>query len=65
MRRERKREREVEKEKGEGGREGERAGQWLVDILPRPKPQTDREKERGMREDKSKGKKIPHFYFFS
>lgn len=38
--------RESERERGKGGRERERAGQWLVDILPGPKPQTDREKER-------------------
>lgn len=41
------RERVVEGERGgKGGRESERAGQWLVDILPGPKLQTDREKER-------------------
>lgn len=37
------REREVERERRGGGRE--RAGQRLVDILPGPKPQTDRERE--------------------
>lgn len=36
------REREVERERSGGG--SERAGQWLVDILPGPKPQTDRER---------------------
>ena len=67
MRREGERWREKEGEKGkggrEGGREGERAGQWLVDILPGPKPQTDREKERGMGEDRRKGDRKSSFLF--
>ena len=51
------REREVEGERGgEGGRVSERAGQWLVDILPGLKPQTDREKEREEWERRGKGK---------
>lgn len=64
--RERWREKERKRRKG---RERERAGQWLVDILPGPKPQTDREKERDREGEewermRVKGRKQAPFYFW-
>lgn len=55
--------RRMKRERGKGGREGRRAGQWLVNILPGPKPQADEERARGIGEDKGKGNRQSFFLF--
>lgn len=56
--------RRMKRERGRERRKGERAGQWLVNILLGPKPQADDERKRGIGENKGKGNRKRFFIYF-